>query len=225
MEQRLSRQAASEAVGDDGWRLVLGALCSSVPVGSLAEGVEVASRAVAACGDHADGHLRIDVRPGQVVLTVQSRALGAVTDLDAELARTITAAGLKTEPGLDPAAPRTVQLLEIAVDALDIPAVRPFWQAVLAYADEPGAAADGPLVDPLGQGPAIWFQQMDQPRPQRNRLHFDISVPHDEAPHRIEAAVAAGGRILSDARAPSFWVLADPEGNEACVTTWQGRDK
>jgi 4a-hydroxytetrahydrobiopterin dehydratase len=25
-------------------------------------------------------------------------------------------------------------------------------------------------------------------------------------------------------RAPAFWVLADPEGNEACITTWQGRD-
>ncbi|GAB3586995.1 hypothetical protein GCM10027445_66580 [Amycolatopsis endophytica] len=54
---------------------------------------------------------------------------------------------------------------------------------------------DGPeppgLVDPRGQGPAIWFQQMTEPRPQRNRIHLDVSVPHDEAPHRIEAALAA----------------------------------
>ena len=26
------------------------------------------------------------------------------------------------------------------------------------------------------------------------------------------------------AEAPAFWVLADPEGDEACITTWQGRD-
>jgi len=65
---------------------------------------------------------------------------------------------------------------------------------------------------------------MQEPRPQRNRIHFDISVPHDEAPHRVEAALAAGGRLVSDTRAPAFWVLADLEGNEACVTTWQGRD-
>ena len=50
-----------------------------------------------------------------------------------------------------------------------------------------------------------------------------ISVPHDEAPLRIEATLAAGGSVRSDAAAPAFWVLADPEGNEACVTTWQGR--
>ena len=40
----------------------------------------------------------------------------------------------------------------------------------------------------------------------------------------MRAAIAAGGTLLSDARAPAFWVLADPEGNEACVCTWQARD-
>ena len=40
----------------------------------------------------------------------------------------------------------------------------------------------------------------------------------------VEAARAAGGRLVSDAAAPAFWVLADAEGNEACICTWQGRD-
>ena len=93
---------------------------------------------------------------------------------------------------------------------------------MLGYTDE--AEGRNGLADPLGQGPAVWFQQMDAPRPQRNRIHFDISVPHDEAPRRIEATLTSGGKLLSDAEAPAFWVLADPEGNEACVTTWQGRD-
>jgi 4a-hydroxytetrahydrobiopterin dehydratase len=59
---------------------------------------------------------------------------------------------------------------------------------------------------------------------QINRIHFDVSVPDDEAQHRTRAALAAGGTLLYDAEAPAFWVLADAEGNEACVTTWQGRD-
>ena len=80
------------------------------------------------------------------------------------------------------------------------------------------------LVDPSGRGPAIWFQQMDAPRPQRNRIHIDVDVPHEAASARIDAAIAAGGRLLSDDAAPAFWVLADPEGNEACICTWQGRD-
>jgi 4a-hydroxytetrahydrobiopterin dehydratase len=120
---------------------------------------------------------------------------------------------------------RAVQVIEIGIDALDAAAIRPFWRAVLGYVDEPGWSGpwDG-LVDPLGQGPAVWFQRMDGPRPQRNRIHFDVSVPHDEAESRIGAALAAGGTLINDARAPAFWVLADAEGNEACVTTWQGRD-
>jgi 4a-hydroxytetrahydrobiopterin dehydratase len=65
---------------------------------------------------------------------------------------------------------------------------------------------------------------MDEPLAQRNRIHFDIAVSHEEAEGRIAAALAAGGRLLSDAEARAFWVLADAEGNEVCVCTWQDRD-
>ena len=229
MEQTLSGQKASDAVSDQGWRYVLGTLCTSVPVRSLAQAADVTARTVAECGDDADRHLRIDVRSDRVVLTLQSLDQVTVTALDVELALRLSTAvqslGLRTEPEIGTGEARSVQLLELAIDALDIAAVRPFWKAVLGYRDEVGAGGpEDSLVDPVGQGPAIWFQQMDLPRPQRNRIHFDISVPHDEAPRRIEAALAAGGRLVSAARAPSFWVLADAEGNEACVTTWQGRD-
>jgi 4a-hydroxytetrahydrobiopterin dehydratase len=64
---------------------------------------------------------------------------------------------------------------------------------------------------------------MDEPRPQRNRIHVDVTVPHDEADARIAAAIDAGGQLVSAARARAFWILADPEGNEACVCTWQDR--
>ncbi|MCX5208722.1 4a-hydroxytetrahydrobiopterin dehydratase [Kitasatospora sp. NBC_00240] len=229
MKRTLSGPEASDALNDTGWCYLLESLRTSVPAGSLAEGIELATRAVAACGEHADGHLQADVRRGLVLLTLRSPDRAAVTTRDVDLAHRISAAvraaGSRTEPGGGPEAPRTVQLLELAIDALDPAALRPFWKAVLGYADEAGASGPAaPLVDPLGQGPAIWFQQMDRARPQRNRLHLDICVPHDEAPRRIEAALAAGGRLLSATRAPAFWVLADAEGNEACVTTWQGRD-
>lgn len=229
MEQKLSRTEASEAIGDAGWRFLLGTLRTSVPIGSLTEGAQIVSRAVEACGDDADQHLHIDLRPTRVILTLQSLAHAAVTTRDTDLAHRISAAvhqaGSQTEPDLSAEAPRSVQLVELGIDALDIAAIRPFWKAVLGYTAEPGAdGPEAPLVDPLGQGPAIWFQQMDHPRPQRNRIHLDICVPHDEAPTRLKAALSAGGNLLSDHRAPAFWVLSDPEGNEACITTWQARD-
>ncbi|TDC62099.1 VOC family protein [Streptomyces hainanensis] len=229
MEQTPSRQEASDAVQDHGWRYVLGALQTSVPVGTLAQAISLAGDAVAACGDDADRHLRVDVRPDRAVFTLRSSDRATVTTRDIELARLISAtadrSGFLPEPGTGAGAPRSVQTLEIAVDALDIAGIRPFWKAVLGYVDEAGAGGpEDPLVDPVGQGPAVWFQRMDRARPQRNRVHLDVSVPHDEAPRRIDVALAAGGRLVSAARAPAFWVLADPEGNEACVTTWQGRD-
>jgi 4a-hydroxytetrahydrobiopterin dehydratase len=92
--------------------------------------------------------------------------------------------------------------------------------------DDPGDPGYGAgLVDPAGQLPPIWFQQMDTPRPQRNRVHFDITVAHDEAEDRVRAAVAAGGTLVNDSFARSFWVLADAEGNEACVCAWTDRDE
>jgi 4a-hydroxytetrahydrobiopterin dehydratase len=229
VDQRLTRQQASDAVSAHGWRFLLGRLVTSVSVGSLAQAAEVAARVVSVCGDDADAHLSLDLRPGRVVLYLRSVSAAAVTARDVDLARRVSAAlgavGSKTQPGGGDGATRSVHMLEIAIDALDIAAVRPFWKAVLDYVGEAGA--DGPtdpLVDPVGQGPVVWFQQMSQARPQRNRVHLDISVPHDEAPGRIAAALAAGGRLVSGDHAPSFWVLADVEGNEACVATWQGRD-
>ena len=102
--------------------------------------------------------------------------------------------------------------------------VLPFWRAVLGYVDD--AAQDelgsNAMVDPTRIGPAYWFQQMDEPRPQRNRI--DVTVPHDVAEQRITEAIAAGGHLVNDGAARAFWVLADAEGNEACVATWMGRN-
>jgi 4a-hydroxytetrahydrobiopterin dehydratase len=247
---RLSRPEASDAVTEIGWRYVLGEFRTQVLTGSLPLAADVAARAAAVAG--AQGHLRMDVRADRVLLSLQTAEISWVTPLDVELARRIstvveefrldTTSGIgagsesESESGLglglglglgsgSGADSRSVQGIEVGIDAMDIGAIRPFWKAVLGYADEPGRpGSQGGLVDPLGQGPAVWFQQMDAPRPQRNRIHFDVSVPHDEAHLRIAAAVAAGGRLINDAQAPAFWVLADAEGNEACVTTWQGRE-
>ncbi|EHB44265.1 hypothetical protein MycrhDRAFT_6885 [Mycolicibacterium rhodesiae JS60] len=218
----MNRQEISDAVSASGWRLVLGAIYADVPVSSLARAGEVAALAIQAVGDDGQGHLSVDIRAERAVLRLQSVDQWAVTGLDIGLAHTISAALADRGLGLTPG---SVQALEIAFDALDIAAVRAFWKAATGYIDEPGPSdlSDG-LIDPSGRGPAIWFQQMDAPRPQRNRIHLDIDVPHDAAADRIAATIAAGGTLLSDAAAPAFWVLADPEGNEACICTWQGRD-
>lgn len=227
MTQPLTRTAASDAVEQIGWRYLLGAYQTCVLTDTLADATRLAASAAAACGAEADAHLRVDVRAGRVDLTLQSVDVAAVTARDVELAFGITDSirdlGFETTPA--PSSGRVVQSLEIAIDALDIAAIRPFWKAVLDYTDEPGTEEmPNGLIDPLREGPAFWFQQMDEPRPQRNRIHFDITVPHDQARQRIAAALQAGGTMVSDAAARRFWILADAEGNEICVCTWQDRD-
>jgi 4a-hydroxytetrahydrobiopterin dehydratase len=222
----LTRGQVSEAVDPLGWRLILGVVTTHVLASSLDEAARAVTIAVSAAGTDGTGHLTAEVTPGRAVLRLHTAVRGAVTGTDLALARRITEAlaaeSLTTVAG-DAVPPQTI---EIAIDALDIARVRPFWQAVTGYVDEPHPADLPPdaLVDPLGRGPAIWFQQMDEPRTQRNNIHLDVDVPPEHAQARIDAALAAGGTLLDADAAPAFWVLGDPEGNEACICTWQGRD-
>lgn len=121
------------------------------------------------------------------------------TARDVELARRISA--VAHDLGL-PADPAGLQNVQITIDALVGAEVLPFWRALLGYVDR--GDGDGDLIDPRGRGPLLWFQRMDAPRPQRNRMHLDIWVPYDQAEARVAAAVAAGGRLLTDEYAPAY---------------------
>ena len=221
MVSLLPHSAVQAAVDARHWRVVLATLGATFSTGSFSRGVELVTR-IADAADAADHHPDVDLRYSAVHVSLTSHDAGGLTQRDVDLAAAITAIADRLGVAGEPARP---QRFELAVDALDIPAVLPFWRAVLGYRDEPQPAPDAlpALVDPDGIGPAVWFQQMDAPRPQRNRLHVDVTVPHDVAEERVAAAVAAGGHLVSEARAPAFWVLADLEGNEVCVCTWQGR--
>ncbi|GEK22771.1 VOC family protein [Cellulomonas xylanilytica] len=211
----LPHSDVTAAVDARHWRVLLRSLRATFTAPDFSTAAAFVA-SVAAAADEANHHPDVVLRWGQVTVTTSSHDAGGLTQRDVDLAATVSA--LADELGLEGDVPRS-EILEIAIDALDIPAVVPFWAAVMGYE----VTGDDEVSDPAGIGPAIWFQQMDEPRPQRNRIHLDISVPHDQAEARIAAAVAAGGHLVSDDRAPAFTVLADAEGNEVCVCTWQAR--
>ena len=155
----------------------------------------------------------VDVRPESVTVRLCAAGIGGLTSRDAGLAREISAAAARLQA---PPGPAAVQHVQVAIDALDIARVRPFWHAVLGY----HVAGEEVLLDAHRQGPTFWFQHMQSPRTGRNRFHIDVYLPHDQVQARIDAALAAGGRIVSDAHAPGWWTLADPEGNEADLAVW-----
>ncbi len=205
---------AAEGMGD--WRVVL----RTAEAHFRAPSFPAAGRLVGAIADAAeaaDHHPDVSLRyPGVVRVALTTHATGGLSTHDLDLARHISQ--LAADAGAV-AEPHSAQLLEIAIDTMDADRIRPFWAAVLDYREQP----DGSLDDPRGFGAPVWFQQMDEPRTVRNRFHLDVSVPHDVAEQRLEAALAAGGTLLTAQYARAFWVLADAEGNEVCICTWQDR--
>lgn len=207
MTEQLPAGEFHAADGVEDWRSVYHLVSAHFRIGSLGEGVAFVDGIGRVAGD-GEEYLAVDLRAGGVTVSLGRR--------DVALARRISAVAKELGLTADPAA---VQVVNVSLDALAGADVLPFWRAVLGY----GQIGDDYLFDPSRRGPGFSLQQMDVARPQRNRIHLDIAVPHDLAEARVAAALAAGGRLVSDEHAPKWWVLADAEGNEACIATWRGR--
>ncbi len=208
------QQVLDEALAD--WRFVLNRLVTRFDTGGFSAGAALVQQ-IAVAADAADHHPDVELRYPHVTVTLSSHDVGAVTARDVRLARRISE--LAAEAGVA-AAPGTTELIELALDTPSSDAVRPFWQAVLGY----GSKHPSEVTDEDDRNPALWFQDTDSTAPDRQRFHLDVSVAHDVAEARVRAVVEAGGTLVSDERAPAFWVLADAEGNQACICTWQNRD-
>ena len=193
------------------WKVLAYAVCTHFRTGSLGEGVELAA-AIDELSQASSRRPDVDLRADGVTVRLKVNEEGRLSEDDVALAGEISAAA--RELGL-PADLTGLQSYQIAIDALDIPVVMPFWEAVLGY-----VRTGDVLVDPHFEGPTFWFQQMDAPRPQRNQIHIDLYLPEDQARARVEAALAAGGSVVNDANVPEWWTLADPEGNEVDVAPW-----
>lgn len=168
---------------------------------------------VAALADEAGVPLLIDLRPGGVIIDSGKDLWedgGAARPEFVGLAGRIRAAAAERGLPVDPAGPRFVQ---VGLDAVDVPAVRAFWTAVLGYRPDPREFLTD-IVDPRRLDPVLFIQPTEaadtERLAQRGRIRVRLSVPHDRAQDRVEAGLAVGGRVVAG-RANT---LADPEGNE-----------
>lgn len=219
MIQRITPRQFHEADGVEDWRVLGEGACTYFRTESFEAGARLV-HAISELAGLDDHHPDVDLRYGGVtvrLITITHDYYG-LSERDVELGQ-ISAVARELDVRAEPSAVQTVQ---VTIDALVGAEVMPFWRAVLGYRDRDREGED--LIDPHGRGAPFWFEKMDAPRPQRNRIHIDVWVPHDQAEARVAAAIAAGGRLVTDKYAPTWWTLADAEGNEADVCTWQAHD-
>jgi 4a-hydroxytetrahydrobiopterin dehydratase len=151
------------------WRVVRDDASTHFRTGSFAAGVALVN-AIGRLADDANHHADVDLRPVGVTVRLRTEGVGGLSERVVVLARQISDAARELGVPVDLTG---LQIVQVAIDALVIPDVLPFWRAVLGYRE----VDDEDLIDPHFQGPPIWFQQMDAPRPQRNRIHIDVYVP------------------------------------------------
>ena len=221
MSDHISAEQFEESEGVADWRVVedgAGAFFRTASFADSARLVQAVGR-LAGVNDHPP---KVDVRHDGVsfrLITTSEKWYGMTTG-DVELARQISAIAGDMGLTADPAA---VQSVLVIPGATDIKKVMPFWRAVLGY--EPRAdSPDEDLVDPRRRGPSFWFEKMDEPRADGGgAIHLAVFVPYEQAEARIQAALAAGGHMVRDEFAPSWWTLADAAGNEADIATTKSR--
>jgi 4a-hydroxytetrahydrobiopterin dehydratase len=217
-QKRLSESEIEAAELAD-WRVLFFQLHARFRTGDFATGLKLVKK-IGKAAEKADHHPEVDLSYPLVDVRLSSHDAGGVTSRDVELARQISglAADLEVE-----AAPGELSVIELGLDTPAHDEVKPFWSALLGYAAN--REFEEELNDPDGTRPTLWFQKAEQAKGEvQQRFHLDVRVPPEVAEDRVRAALEAGGTLVSDERAPTVWVLADPHGNKACVTTWLGRD-
>ena len=120
----------------------------------------------------------------------------------------------------------------LTIDAADPAALAGFWGKALGRPVSPGAVAGDTAVDAAGPeaGPRMILHQPSGPGTAKNSVHPVLVTDHHD--EEIERLTALGARPLNQITLPPAALppgvaavrqttLADPEGNEFDLVTWQ----
>ena len=155
----------------------------------------------------------VDVRPEGVVVRVPYRGPQGIPATTPEFAAAVSTAAADLGLSANPALAQSIGLYVAQHSGAD---VKPFFLAALGY--EP--FGEGDAVDPLRCGPQLAFNPITGDVPSRGRTHLDVFVPADQAKARVDAAIAAGGRLVDDSNAPAYWSLASPDNHGVDIASW-----
>ena len=222
MIDRISPKQFHESQGVEEWRVIGDGACAYFRTGSFAASARLV-QAISKLPGVEDHKPDVDLRHDGVtvrLITYIDDYYG-MSQRDVEMARQISTAARRLGLSADPSA---VQSLLVIPGATSTAEVMPFWRAALGYEPRRDSPAED-LVDPRCRWPGFWFERMKKPRADGGgAIHVAIWVPYEQAEARIATALAAGGRMVRDEFAPSWWTLADAVGNEVDIATTRGRD-
>ncbi len=206
--------------GLDNWAFLLhygqGGLQTRIHTENFATGLRIAT-AIGQAATELGHHAELDLRPSRVDVRLTSRDGGGVTELEVRLARRVAELAAVEGLSIDSSA---VARIELGLDTPEYAKIAPFWIAVLNSEHVVGDDFWGDVGDPSQALPMIYFQRTEAAEP-RQHWHPDLWVDPSQVQPRIDAALAAGGTLISDEDAPASWRLADPDGNQVRLCTWQ----
>jgi hypothetical protein len=83
-----------------------------------------------------------------------------------------------------------------------------------------GAAIHHPEATSPGPWSRVLFQEVPEPKAVKNRVHLDIRIGDDDLESVVASLIERGAKELHRGQqGPHVWVtMADPEGNEFCVS-------
>jgi predicted enzyme related to lactoylglutathione lyase len=108
----------------------------------------------------------------------------------------------------------------VVIDCADHEVVLPFWSALLGWdvfrVNEQFAGIRAPAERPAAF--AILFQKVPEAKVVKNRAHIDFDA--GDMATEVARVVELGGSVIAERNLGDFrWtVVADPEGNEFCIT-------
>ena len=112
---------------------------------------------------------------------------------------------------------------ELVVGSKDPESLAASWAEVLGYEvldrEEDGGVEIGPAAGFGGPAPTIVSAPVAEPTPGKVRLHVDVSPTDRYQDAELERLLALGATRadVGQSGAASWYVLADPEGNEFCL--------
>lgn len=212
MSESITPAAFRRSPGVEEWRVTGAGPHAVFAAASLADAASLVAPIVAAA-EQFDVLPDIDVRPEGVVVRLPNRGDDGIPAAAVGFAAAVS--GAASERGLraDPSLAQTVGIYVAQHSQVD---VRPFFLAALGYEE----LGETDAVDPLRSGPQLAFNPITGDAPSRGRTHLDVFVAADHARGRVDAALAAGGRLVDDTHAPDWWSLASPDNHGVDIAAW-----